>query len=250
MWAVASVVATTAVEGWAPCPPDVTSNVRSATSCACAPRPRSGRCGCRRPDRRAERGPPHPAGMNVARARRSHAADRPSEVHAVALWPGAGTSADHPSLRSLADGLVLLHVERFDFPYRREGRRPPDRANKLIASAALRCGGALAGAAGHHTGARGAGWEIDGWTDVLDGGRRSHGQHCQGRADPGGSPARCRTGAAGLPAASAQGTRTAAHRAPRSGACPHLVHLGRSRSVRHPRRTGRRSCAGAGWSPR
>lgn len=58
----------------------------------------------------------------------------PNEVHAVALWPGAGTSADHPSLRAIEEGLAPLHVERFDFPYRREGRRAPDRANKLIAS--------------------------------------------------------------------------------------------------------------------
>jgi len=69
-----------------------------------------------------------------ARPGRSRATGRPAEVHAVALWPGAGSSAEHPSLRSLADGLAPLHVERFDFPYRREGRRPPDRANKLIAS--------------------------------------------------------------------------------------------------------------------
>lgn len=60
--------------------------------------------------------------------------ERPVEVHAVALWPGAGTSADHPSLVAIEQGLAPLHVERFDFPYRREGRRAPDRANKLIAS--------------------------------------------------------------------------------------------------------------------
>lgn len=55
-------------------------------------------------------------------------------VAAVALWPGAGSSADHPSLRAVQDALAPLPVERFDFPYRREGRRAPDRANKLIAS--------------------------------------------------------------------------------------------------------------------
>lgn len=58
----------------------------------------------------------------------------PLDVHAVALWPGAGTSASHPSLLAIEAGLAPLHVERFDFPYRREGRRAPDRANKLIAS--------------------------------------------------------------------------------------------------------------------
>lgn len=58
----------------------------------------------------------------------------PLDVHAVALWPGAGTSADHPSLLAIESALAPLPVERFDFPYRREGRRAPDRANKLIAS--------------------------------------------------------------------------------------------------------------------
>jgi len=58
----------------------------------------------------------------------------PREVHAVALWPGAGTTADHPSLLALEAALAPLPVFRFDFPYRREGRKAPDRANKLIAS--------------------------------------------------------------------------------------------------------------------
>lgn len=58
----------------------------------------------------------------------------PIDVHAVALWPGAGSSAEHPSLAAIEEALAPLHVERFDFPYRREGRRAPDRANKLIAS--------------------------------------------------------------------------------------------------------------------
>lgn len=58
----------------------------------------------------------------------------PVDVHAVALWPGAGSSRDHPSLAAIAEALDPLPVARFDFPYRREGRRAPDRANKLIAS--------------------------------------------------------------------------------------------------------------------
>jgi uncharacterized protein len=56
------------------------------------------------------------------------------EVDAVALWPGAGSSADHPSLLAIEAALDPLPVARFDFPYRREGRRAPDRANKLIAA--------------------------------------------------------------------------------------------------------------------
>lgn len=56
------------------------------------------------------------------------------EVGAFALWPGAGSSREHSSLLALQEGLAPLDVERFDFPYRTEGRRAPDRANKLIAS--------------------------------------------------------------------------------------------------------------------
>lgn len=70
----------------------------------------------------------------ATRSTRRSAVTGPREVHAVALWPGAGTSSEHPSLVSLDDGLAPLPVFRFDFPYRREGRKAPDRANKLIAS--------------------------------------------------------------------------------------------------------------------
>lgn len=59
---------------------------------------------------------------------------RPRSVEAVALWPGAGSSADHPSLVALEEALAPLPVARLDFPYRREGRRAPDRAPKLLAS--------------------------------------------------------------------------------------------------------------------
>lgn len=52
----------------------------------------------------------------------------------MALWPGAGSSREHSSLVALEQRLSPLPVFRFDFPYRREGRRAPDRANKLIAS--------------------------------------------------------------------------------------------------------------------
>jgi uncharacterized protein len=52
---------------------------------------------------------------------------------ALLLFPGAGSSRDHVSLRRLEDELAPLPVARADFPYRREGRRAPDRAPKLIA---------------------------------------------------------------------------------------------------------------------
>jgi predicted alpha/beta-hydrolase family hydrolase len=48
------------------------------------------------------------------------------------LTPGAGSSADHPSLRAIEEA-VDIPVIRHDFPYRRAGRRAPDRAPVLIA---------------------------------------------------------------------------------------------------------------------
>jgi len=70
----------------------------------------------------------------AARSARRASSTGPRDVDAIALWPGAGTSSDHPSLVTLDAGLAPLPVFRFDFPYRREGRKAPDRANKLIAS--------------------------------------------------------------------------------------------------------------------
>jgi uncharacterized protein len=51
---------------------------------------------------------------------------------AALFFPGAGSGRDHPSLVAL-DKALPLPVVRADFPYRREGRRAPDRAPKLIA---------------------------------------------------------------------------------------------------------------------
>jgi uncharacterized protein len=59
---------------------------------------------------------------------------RAPTVDGVALWPGAGSSSDHPGLVAVETALAPLPVERIDFPYRREGRRAPDRAPKLLAS--------------------------------------------------------------------------------------------------------------------
>lgn len=51
------------------------------------------------------------------------------------LYPGAGSDRDHSSLLAIEERLGrLAAVERRDFPYRREGRRAPDRAPKLMAS--------------------------------------------------------------------------------------------------------------------
>lgn len=52
---------------------------------------------------------------------------------ALLLFPGAGSSSSHPSLVAIERALAPLPVARADFPYRREGRRAPDRAPKLMA---------------------------------------------------------------------------------------------------------------------
>ncbi len=49
------------------------------------------------------------------------------------LFPGAGADATHPSLVAIEEALAPVPVARADFPYRREGRRAPDRAPKLLA---------------------------------------------------------------------------------------------------------------------
>lgn len=53
-------------------------------------------------------------------------------VAGVVLFPGAGSSAEHSSLRAIEDALAPLPVARVDFPYRRAGRRAPDRAPVLL----------------------------------------------------------------------------------------------------------------------
>jgi predicted alpha/beta-hydrolase family hydrolase len=52
---------------------------------------------------------------------------------ALLLTPGAGSNRDNPSLRAIEAAVAPLPVARIDFPYRREGRKAPDRAPKLIA---------------------------------------------------------------------------------------------------------------------
>jgi len=51
------------------------------------------------------------------------------------LYPGAGSARDHSSLVAIEHELGgAASVERLDFPYRRAGRRAPDRAPTLMAS--------------------------------------------------------------------------------------------------------------------
>lgn len=58
-------------------------------------------------------------------------ASRP--VEGMVLTHGAGGDRDQHALVAIAEGLAPLPVERVNFPYRNQGRRPPDRAPKLLA---------------------------------------------------------------------------------------------------------------------
>ena len=55
------------------------------------------------------------------------------KVGALLLAPGAGADRNQATLVAIERAVSPLPVERFDFPYRRAGRKAPDRAPKLIA---------------------------------------------------------------------------------------------------------------------
>lgn len=50
------------------------------------------------------------------------------------MFPGAGSDRDHSSLLALEAGIEPWGCVRADFPYRKEGRKAPDRAPKLMAT--------------------------------------------------------------------------------------------------------------------
>ena len=53
---------------------------------------------------------------------------------ALLLAPGAGSDRNQSTLLSIEAAVAPMPVARVDFPYRKEGRRAPDRAPKLLAS--------------------------------------------------------------------------------------------------------------------
>lgn len=55
------------------------------------------------------------------------------EAGALLLAPGAGSGRDHPTLVAIEAAVSPLPTARIDFPYRRQGRRAPDRAPILVA---------------------------------------------------------------------------------------------------------------------
>ena len=50
----------------------------------------------------------------------------------LVLFPGAGSNCNHSSLVAIEEAMAPLPVGRFDFPYRRAGKRPPDKAPVLL----------------------------------------------------------------------------------------------------------------------
>ncbi len=59
---------------------------------------------------------------------------RTERPQGLLLTPGAGSGRDQATLVAIEAAVAPLPVARVDFPYRKEGRRAPDRAPKLIAS--------------------------------------------------------------------------------------------------------------------
>ena len=60
-------------------------------------------------------------------------------IAGVVLLPGAGGTKEHPTLRALEDSLAPLPVVRHEFSYRREGKRTPPRAPKLVSELFEEC---------------------------------------------------------------------------------------------------------------
>jgi predicted alpha/beta-hydrolase family hydrolase len=56
-----------------------------------------------------------------------------SKLKGLLLTPGAGSSSDHPTLLAIEQAVKPLPVLRHDFPYRRNGKKAPDRAPILLA---------------------------------------------------------------------------------------------------------------------
>ena len=65
---------------------------------------------------------------------------------AVLLAPGAGASADHHTLVAIEQAVAPLPVVRMDFPYRKAGRRAPDRPPVLLAAVREEAAGLAAAA--------------------------------------------------------------------------------------------------------
>jgi predicted alpha/beta-hydrolase family hydrolase len=56
-----------------------------------------------------------------------------TDVKGLLLTPGAGSAADHHTLVAIEQAVKPTPVLRHDFPYRRNGKKAPDRAPILLA---------------------------------------------------------------------------------------------------------------------
>jgi predicted alpha/beta-hydrolase family hydrolase len=52
----------------------------------------------------------------------------------VLLYPGAGSDSSNPSLRTIEAAIAPHRCVRADFPYRKQGRKAPDKAPVLMAA--------------------------------------------------------------------------------------------------------------------
>jgi predicted alpha/beta-hydrolase family hydrolase len=59
---------------------------------------------------------------------------RKNPDRAVLLTPGAGAGRDNSALVAIEKALAPVPVERMDFPYRKAGRKSPDRPPVLVAA--------------------------------------------------------------------------------------------------------------------
>ena len=69
--------------------------------------------------------------------RRTSAATTPASSSAAAsllLFPGAGSDRNHSSLVAIEEAVAPRRCTRADFPYRRAGKKAPDRAHVLVQS--------------------------------------------------------------------------------------------------------------------
>jgi predicted alpha/beta-hydrolase family hydrolase len=68
----------------------------------------------------------------------------PRAPGALLLAPGAGSGRNHSTLVAIEAAVAPLPCGRMDFPYRKEGRKAPDRAPKLLASVVEEAGALVA----------------------------------------------------------------------------------------------------------
>jgi len=72
--------------------------------------------------------------MAVSRSPRRRPAPRRRRPGALLLTPGAGADRTHHTLVALEQAVAPLPCARVDFPYRKAGKRAPDRAPVAVAS--------------------------------------------------------------------------------------------------------------------